>query len=46
MNPKTQKTLGKLALYGAALIWGTSFFLVKNQMDVFPPDRLQKANRT
>ena len=29
--------IGKLALYGAALIWGTSFFLVKGQMDVFPP---------
>lgn len=40
MNPKSKNTLGKLALYGAALIWGTSFFLVKNQMDVFPPDRL------
>ena len=32
--------LGKLALYGAALIWGTSFFLVKGQMNVFPPDTL------
>lgn len=40
MNTKAQKTLGKLALYGAALIWGTSFFLVKNQMEVFPPDSL------
>ncbi len=40
MKPKAKNTLGKLALYGAALIWGTSFFLVKNQMDVFPPDRL------
>ncbi len=40
MNTKTQNTLGKLALYGAALIWGTSFFLVKGQMDVFPPDSL------
>ena len=40
MNTKAQNTLGKLALYGAALIWGTSFFLVKGQMDVFPPDSL------
>jgi drug/metabolite transporter (DMT)-like permease len=29
-----------MALYGAALIWGTSFFLVKGQMDVFPPAKL------
>jgi drug/metabolite transporter (DMT)-like permease len=40
LNTKTQARLGKLALYGAALIWGTSFFLVKAQMDVFPPDSL------
>ena len=40
MKNKTQNVLGKLALYGAALIWGTSFFLVKGQMDVFPPDSL------
>ncbi len=40
MNTVTQNRLGKLALYGAALIWGTSFFLVKGQMDVFPPAAL------
>jgi len=40
LNQKTKGTLGKLALYGAALIWGTSFFLVKGQMDVFPPAKL------
>ena len=40
MNAQTRARLGKLALYGAALIWGTSFFLVKGQMDVFPPDTL------
>lgn len=40
MNSKAKVTLGKLALYGAAIIWGTSFFLVKDQMDVFPPERL------
>ena len=40
MNLKTKGALGKMALYGAALIWGTSFFLVKGQMDVFPPARL------
>lgn len=40
MNAKTKGLLGKLALYGAALIWGTSFFLVKAQMDVFPPEKL------
>ena len=46
MNTKTQNTLGKLALYGAALIWGTSFFLVKGQMDVFPPDTLLALRHT
>jgi drug/metabolite transporter (DMT)-like permease len=40
LNALTQGRLGKLSLYGAALIWGTSFFLVKGQMDVFPPDTL------
>lgn len=40
MNTRTKGTLGKLALYAAAIIWGTSFFLVKNQMDVFAPERL------
>jgi len=40
LNAQTKGRLGKLALYGAALIWGTSFFLVKGQMDVFPPDTL------
>lgn len=40
MNSKTRGVLGKLALYGAAIIWGTSFFLVKDQMNVFPPETL------
>ncbi len=40
MNHNTQGRLGKLALYGAAIIWGTAFFMIKNQMDVFPPDSL------
>ena len=40
MNAKTKGALGKMALYGAALIWGSSFFLVKGQMDVFPPTKL------
>lgn len=40
MNHKTQGALGKLALYGAAIIWGTAFFMIKDQMNVFPPDSL------
>ena len=46
MNTLTQGRLGKLSLYGAALIWGTSFFLVKGQMDVFPPDTLLALRHT
>ena len=28
------------ALFGAAIIWGSSFFVVKNAVDVFPPNIL------
>lgn len=35
---KTTKVLGaKLALFGAALIWGSSFLIVKNSMDIMQP---------
>lgn len=30
----------KTALFGAALIWGSSFFIVKNTVDVLPPNFL------
>jgi len=40
LKTKTKSVLGKAALYGAALIWGSSFFLVKVQTDVFPPTKL------
>lgn len=37
----TQKHFGsKLALFGAALIWGSSFLIVKNSMDVIQPHYL------
>ena len=32
--------LSRCALFGAALIWGSSFFVVKNTVDVFPPNLL------
>ena len=32
-----RKILPKLALLGAASIWGSSFFIMKNTVDVFPP---------
>ncbi len=34
---KKIKFLPQLALFAAALIWGTSFVLMKNSVDVFPP---------
>jgi len=35
---KTSKTTGsKIALFGAALIWGSSFLIVKNSMDTMQP---------
>ena len=37
---KRQGVFKKLALLLAALIWGSSFFVVKNTVDVFPPTRL------
>ena len=36
MSPKTMKLLAKPMLFGAALIWGTSFFIMKNALDVMP----------
>ena len=36
MSPKTMKLLAKPMLFAAALIWGTSFFIMKNTLDVMP----------
>ena len=36
MSPKTMKILAKPMLLAAALIWGTSFFIMKNTLDVMP----------
>ena len=36
MSPKTMKVLAKPMLFAAALIWGTSFFIMKNTLDVMP----------
>ncbi len=36
MSPKTMKRLAKPMLFAAAIIWGGSFFIMKNTLDVFP----------
>ena len=36
MSPKTMRLLAKPMLLAAALIWGTSFFIMKNALDVVP----------
>ena len=36
MTPETRKRLAKPMLFAAALIWGTSFFIMKNTLDVMP----------
>lgn len=36
MSPKAMKMLAKPMLFAAALIWGTSFFVMKNALDVLP----------
>lgn len=36
MSSKTMKILAKPMLFAAALIWGTSFFIMKNALDVLP----------
>ena len=37
---KTQNLFAKLALFGAAMIWGSSFFIVKDTVNVLPPNLL------
>lgn len=36
MKAEQMKRLAKPMLFGAALIWGTSFFIMKNTLDVMP----------
>ena len=36
MSPKTMRLLAKPMLFAAALIWGNSFFIMKNALDVMP----------
>ena len=36
MSPSVMKKLAKPMLFTAALIWGTSFFIMKNTLDVMP----------
>ena len=40
MNAKATAFWAKLALFSAALIWGSSFFMVKNTVDAIPPNFL------
>ena len=40
MQQKSLTLLARLALFGAAFIWGTSFIVVKNTVDVFTPNIL------
>lgn len=40
MNNTAKRLLPKLALFTAAMIWGSSFFIVKNTVDVFPTNYL------
>ena len=36
MSEQTMRKLAKPMLFAAALIWGTSFFIMKNALDVIP----------
>ena len=36
MSPKTMRLLAKPMLFAAAIIWGTSFFIMKNALDAVP----------
>ena len=40
MNDTLKRILPKFALCSAALIWGSSFFIVKNTVDIFPTNFL------
>ena len=36
MSPKTMRLLAKPMLFAAAVIWGPSFFIMKNALDAVP----------
>lgn len=40
MNDTLKRILPKFALFSAALIWGSSFFIVKNTVNIFPTNFL------
>ena len=40
METKKKGIFAKVALFVAAMIWGSSFFIVKNTVDAFPPNLL------
>lgn len=40
MNQKNKRKLGKAALFGSALIWGSSFFIMKNTIANIPENFL------
>ena len=40
MNHKNKTILGKAALFGSALIWGSSFFIMKNTIANVPENFL------
>lgn len=46
MNSNIKKTGAKAALFTAALIWGSSFLIVKNSMDTMPPNLLNAIRFT
>lgn len=41
MNQKQIGILSRLALFGAAIVWGSSFFVIKGAVDYLPPATLQ-----
>ena len=40
METKKREALAKAALFCTSILWGCSFFIVKNTVDVFPPNLL------
>ena len=40
MSSKTMNLLAKPMLFATAIIWGTSFFIMKNALDIIPVFRL------
>lgn len=46
MNNTAKRFLPQLALFTAAMIWGSSFFIVKNTVDVFSNNYLMAIRFT